>query len=173
MFVLLLLLTAIPGLFIPKFVLGCVYEAEQRNQHPTQFLMTDTMWLIIIVQMFWAPLGLYWHPLDMIPFYVFTSIGLPLVWWHSVRVLSRAGVMSFWHRGIFLFVAPLTLALTITTIACGMAFAMAAWEGSGRIMQIAGCIFAGSVVLAISLRFGANYVVKPLPLTPQTAEPAP
>ena len=160
----LLLLMALPGLCIPRFVLGCVYEAEKRNQLPTQFLMTDTVWLIIVVQISMASLGVYWHPLDMIPFYIFAMIGLPLIWWHSIRVLSRAGVMGFWRRGLFQLVAPLTLVLTITAAASGMAVTMSILERSSHITELAGMILLGSFVVAVALRFLANYIVQPLPV---------
>ena len=115
------LVFSIPGLMIPRIVLGCVYQAVQKRQLPTQFMMTDLMWLMLLVQVAMVPLGFLDRRESIrIPLYMFVLIAVPMIWWHSLRVLSRAGVLSFIRRGFFLvFVVPLTLVLTVAGTICG------------------------------------------------------
>lgn len=158
---------ALPGLFIPRLVLGCVYEAEKRNQLPTQFMMTDIMWLILVVQLCVAPLGIFEYRGDLIPFYMLALLGLPIIWWHSLRVLSRAGVLGFWRRGLFLIIAPATLLCTIVSSVAGLAvpFLWLNTYGSsfGHYLPVATCglAAAATIAIAVGLRFAANFVIAP------------
>ena len=182
----LVLVFAAPGLCIPRIVLGCVYEAERKRQLPTQFMMTDLMWLMLLIQVPMVPLRFIdrGDP-TAVPLYLFVLIAVPLVWWHSLRVLSRAGVLGFWRRGLFLtVVVPLTLVLTVAGGICGASlttwlFAVVQYFYDGSLggfgswrmltMQVLGII--GIVISVCVLRKAAQYALKTA--TSDVLEPKP
>lgn len=167
-------LSAILGFFVPRIVLGCVYEAERKRQLPTQFRMTDLMWLTLLVQLLLALVAqLYAGEQNVIQILaIFVLVAVPLVWWHCLRVLSRAGVLGFWLRGLFLVViVPLTFATTIAAVICGgiVPFVVdaiclsSATLGSspfeeGWLVKLLG-IYAAVVLLTYALRRAARYVI--------------
>ncbi len=168
------LVFSIPGLMIPRIVLGCVYQAERKRQLPTQFMMTDLMWLMLLVQVAMVPLGfLDRSEPTRIPLYLFVLIAVPMIWWHSLRVLSRAGVLSFWRRGFFLVVVvPLTLVLTVVGAICGAMLPYAIFEVvrsfryrlsdldlDWRYVFTVPLVILGTVVLVWLLRRAANFVL--------------
>jgi hypothetical protein len=169
------LVFSIPGLMIPRIVLGCIYEAVRKRKLPTQFMMTDLMWLMLLVQVAMAPLGFFDRRESIrIPLYVFVLITVPLIWWHSLRVLSRAGVLRFWRRGFFLVViVPLTLVLTVTGAVCGAMLPYAIFvvvqlirhrassEGlDWRFVVTVALVIFGTVVLVWLMRIAANSVLR-------------
>lgn len=156
---------------VPRIVLGRVYEAERRRQLPTQFRMTDIMWLILLVQLAMTPLGLIDRHDPVIPIlYTLVLIASVLIWWHSLRVLSRAGVLEFWRRGLFLVVVvPLTLVLTVSgaVSVCMLPFAVfrlglqmrlgepLEWRNLVTVLLV----MVVTVVLVWLMRKTANYVL--------------
>jgi len=89
-----------------KWTLRPLDQAAKGSTRPPQFTLVDFFCLFLLIQL---PTGLIhgWLPdysaiwgLD-----AFAWGACGMMWWISVRTLSRAGVQNPWHRGIFLVLA--------------------------------------------------------------------
>ena len=81
-------------------------QAAKNSTRRPQFTLVDFFCLFILIQL---PTGLIhgWLPdypaIWLLDAFAWGACGM--MWWISVRTLSRAGVQNPWHRGIFLVLA--------------------------------------------------------------------
>ncbi|MCA9185405.1 MAG: hypothetical protein KDA99_07290 [Planctomycetales bacterium] len=112
------LLTCWFAVAIPYLVLFPVLKIERENPIPTKFRMTDFLWLIVILQVGMVPIvqSVPQQGMEGVRGVVVLVVLLAgsALWWGTVRVLCRAGVIGTWKRGVFqLVVVPATLVLTV------------------------------------------------------------
>lgn len=182
-----LILAAIMG----RIILGPLQRAARRAGQPTQFFLTDFVWLLIQVQ---ATLGLVSAFVERNPAWAFYTVlaflgcALTAMWWGAVRALSQAGVRGTLRRAVLILVLlPGVEALMVTVIVAGVGGSVVAYRDVRRWLVAADASFwkplsagAGSLVLAIGAAMLACWLLRMLTLwllaeqrEPAEATPAP
>jgi hypothetical protein len=88
-------------------ILGPLRKAAQRVGRPTQFYLTDFVWLLIQLQL---SLGLVSAFVERNPAWAFYTVlgflgaAFTAMWWGAVRALSQAGVQGMGRRAVLILV---------------------------------------------------------------------
>ena len=98
-------LAVVVGLvLIAQFLIGPVNRARTRLQAPTQFMLTDVFWLMILLQESLAfttqfvPRDQTWSFGLILGFLCFATFG---IWAGGVNFMSQAGIRHIAHRALF------------------------------------------------------------------------
>ena len=161
-----------------RWILGPLDRAARNRRHPVQFTMLDFFSLLFLLQL---PLGVvhsFWSAEETGAVWVLDGFGwfaTGLMWWISVRTLSRAGIHKPWHRVVFLLLvlplaysgiiaAPFLFAALLATFAQG---ATSGWDQE-RSVLLASIL----VILACAFYLSARFPRKMLSESePPMAEP--
>jgi hypothetical protein len=110
---------AVPWL-IGYSILNPFQQAMRTVKAPTQFLLTDFIWLVAQFQIVLAFVAGYVPGEERASFVILLTyllVAATVLWAAAVSVLSKAGVRGSVRRGLFVFLLPLILALMIGSAA--------------------------------------------------------
>ena len=135
-----------------NWTLGPLDRAAKNRQYPIQFGLADLLCLFVLVQL---PAGIahwmlreYLHE-GVVVLDVVLGVIATLVWWVSLRTLSRAGIHVVWQRCVVLtLVLPGAYVSSIATIALPVAaFALL----MGQRSSVGGWLLLAEIPLACIL----------------------
>jgi hypothetical protein len=117
------------ALLIGRLTLGPLQKAARRRGQPTQFYLTDFVWLLVQLQ---AALGLVSAFVARNPTWAFYTIlgflgaALTVMWWAAVRSMSQAGVQGMVRRAVLILVLlpGVEAAMVATMIFWGISLAV-------------------------------------------------
>ena len=140
-------------------ILGPLRKAAQRVGRPTQFYLTDFVWLLIQLQL---SLGLVSAFVERNPAWAFYTVlgflgaALTAMWWGAVRSLSQAGVQGMGRRAVLILVLlPGVEATMVATILLAGAAPVAVYRALR--VQLLGSVaplwrlLSGSAILLLAL----------------------
>lgn len=105
-----------PAVIVGHVILGPLQKAARRAAQPTQFYLTDFVWLLIQLQ---AALGLVAAFVARNPAWAFYLVlgflggALTAMWWGAVRAMSQAGVQGAFRRAVLILVLLPAVELTL------------------------------------------------------------
>ena len=149
--------------WLGRWILGPLDRAAWRRKHAVQFTMLDFLSLVFLLQL---PLAVvHANLIDVRPRSVgvldgFGCLAVSLIWWGSVRTLSRAGIHAPWRRFALVAVCiPLayvgTFALPLVTVLLFTALADPTALGRGRVVVSSS---AALVILVCGLFLVGRYI---------------
>jgi hypothetical protein len=117
-------------------VLRPLDQAAKKSKLPLQFTLGDFFCLFLLIQLPTGLLHFWLSPLEDPEIWVFDGLAwvcCGLMWWVSVRTLSRAGIRNPWHRGVFLvLVLPVAYFGSIVSAILWPVLCVLAFQDIGR-----------------------------------------
>ncbi len=121
------ILLLLSPLFVAGYMLGQIDKAARRQRAPVKIWLVDLFSLVFLIQIPLALISRWQTEMEIGPLIaivlLFCGI-MTLVWWTTIKTVSRAGITSvFWRSAISLFVIPMAFvgSFAIMIITLGLA----------------------------------------------------
>ena len=172
-------LFGIAAALLGRWLLGPVNRAAGRLNAPTQFQLTDFIWLMIQLQLLLAGgvrlVGDGLPPRGLLVLMTILSLPVIVLWAASVSVVSRAGITQPLRRAVLILVlVPGSLAIILAAPSLAVALFISAvnqpliyesgnlTDDAWRLLVIQGCLVVCFVAFAFAVRRLSFWVLAPV-----------